>query len=145
MNLSTMPAKLIESMLIVAFASCACAQSFIAELKTERDPGRRSEKALQLADSAFDEARDYYNKGAFDRGDASLDDMTSALNACVDSVQQAHKARFYKKAELRVALLQRRMETLLQDIDLPARGWAEQTNRALDKIHDKLLYGVMEK
>lgn len=145
MNLSVMPLRLIECSFVLVFASCACAQSFLAELKTEHDPARRSEKALSLADSAFDDARDSYNRGAVNKGDASLDDMTTALNACIESVEQAHKAKFYKRAELRVALLQRRMATLLEDIDLPQRGWAEQTSRELDKIHDKLLYGVMEK
>jgi hypothetical protein len=145
MNLSVTPIKLIEWALIFSVVSCASAQSFMAELTTEHDPGRRSQKALLLADSAFDNARDYYNKGDVNKGDASLDNMTQALNACVESLQQARKAKFYKKAELNVALLQRRMNTLLEDIDLQERGWAEQTDRMLDKIHEKLLAGVMSK
>ncbi|MBV8809297.1 MAG: hypothetical protein JO033_11545 [Acidobacteriaceae bacterium] len=145
MNLSVTPMKLIEWTLIFSFASCAPAQSFIAELSTEHDPGRRSQRALVLADSAFDDARDYYNKGDFDKGDASLEAMTGALNVCVESLQAARKAKFYKKAEMNVALLQRRMSSLLEDIDLQERGWAEQTNRTLDQIHDKLLAGVMGK
>ena len=145
MNLSVTPMKLIEWTLIFSFASCAPAQSFIAELSTEHDPGRRSQRALVLADSAFDDARDYYNKGDFDKGDASLEAMTGALKVCVESLQAARKAKFYKKAEMNVALLQRRMSSLLEDIDLQERGWAEQTNRTLDQIHDKLLAGVMGK
>ena len=145
MNLSVMPIRLIEWTLIFSVVTCASAQSFLAELKTEHDPGRRSQKALALADSAFDDARDFYNKGEFNKGDASLENMTNALNVCMESLQRARKAKFYKKAELNVALLQRRMSSLLEDIDLQERGWAEQTNRTLDKIHDKLLAGVMSK
>lgn len=147
MNLSINPAKFAAmSLAIVTFVSSGYAQSFVAELKaTEHDPARRSEKAIELADSAFDNARDFYNKGEFHKGDAQLDDMTKALNFCVESLQQAHKAKYYKKAELRVALLQRRMESLLEDIDVQQRGWAEQTGRTLDQIHDKLLTGVMNK
>ncbi len=131
---------------IITFVSSCYAQSFIAELKTtEHNPARRSEKALVLADSAFDNARDFYNKGEVDKGDAQLDDMTKALDFCVESLQEARKAKYYKKAELKVALLQRRMSSLLDDIDVQERGWAEQTNRALDQIHDKLLAGVMKK
>lgn len=147
MKLSITAAKLAAmSLAIVTFVSSGYAQSFVAELKTmEHDPARRSEKALVLADSAFDNARDYYAKGEFHKGDAQLEDMTSALNFCVESLQEAHKAKYYKKAELRVALLQRRMESLLVDIDIQDRGWAEQTGRTLDQIHDKLLAGVMKK
>ena len=71
--------------------------------------------------------------------------MTKALDACLGSLEVAHKARYYKKAEIRVALLQRRMSGLLDDIELPRRGWAEQTSRKLDEIHDKLLAGAMRK
>ncbi len=111
----------------------------------EHDPVKRSEQELNKAEMAFDRAREAYNKGNIENGDAALEDMTKALNACVESLETAHKARFYKKAELRVAALQRRMAGLLEDIALPQRGWAEYTDRKLDEIHDKLLAGVMRK
>ena len=111
----------------------------------EHDAGKRSESELNQAETAFDRAREAYNKGNIENGDAALEDMTKALNACVESLDAAHKARYYKKAELRVAYLQRRMAGLLDDIDLPQRGWAEYTDRKLEEIHDKLLAGVMRK
>jgi len=121
------------------------AQSFLDEIKAEHDPARRSEKALTFADTAFDSARDFYNKGEVHKGDAQLEDMTNALKECVESLEEAHKARFYKKAELRVAYLQRRMKGLMDDIEMQQRGWAEYTERKLDEIHDRLLEGVMKK
>ncbi|MBV9082615.1 MAG: hypothetical protein JOZ62_08070 [Acidobacteriaceae bacterium] len=123
----------------------ASGQSFITELKSERDPAKRSEKALTFADEAFDSARTYYNRGDIHKGDAELDNMTAALNACVGSLDEAHKARLYKKAELKVAFLQRRMQGLLDNLGIQERGWAEYTSRKLDEIHDKLLDGVMRK
>jgi len=117
----------------------------LSELQAEHNPVKRSNKALVLADMAFDNARDYYNKGEVNKGDAALENMTNALNECVQSLATAHKARFYKKAELKVSYLQRRMEGLLYDLDVQQRGWAEQTQRQLDAIHDKLLNGVMRK
>ena len=120
-------------------------QSFLTEIEAEHDPGRRSDKALMFADTAFDNARELYTKGEIKGGDAELEKMTSALKECVGSLQTAHKARFYKKAELRVAFLQRRMQGLLDDLSIQERGWAEYTQRKLDDIHDKLLEGVMRK
>jgi hypothetical protein len=120
-------------------------QSFLAELEAERDPARRSDKALTFADAAFDNARDFYTKGEIKKGDAELENMTNALKQCVGSLQVAHKARFYKKAELKVAYLQRRMKGLVDDLSIQQRGWAEYTERKLDDIHDKLLEGVMRK
>jgi hypothetical protein len=130
---------------VISIASCLTAQSFINELKAERNPGKRSEKALTFADSAFDNARQFYTKGQIEKGDASLDEMTNALTACVQSAEIAHKAKYFKKAEMNVALLQRRMTWLLSDLDLQDRGWAEVTSKKLDEIHDKLLDGVMKK
>lgn len=133
------------SLLIAMYIAAAQGQSLVSELKAERDPAKRSELALNFADAAFDNARDFYTKGEFEKGDAQLEDMMAVLNECVTSLALAHKARFYKKAELKVAYLQRRMQGLLDDIDLQRRGWAEQTQRKLEEIHDKLLDGVMKK
>lgn len=133
------------ALLAVTCALVVQAQSLVTELKAEHDPAKRSEMALDLADNAFDNAHDFYTKGEIDKGDAQLEDMTAALNECVVSLAMAHKAKFYKKAELKVAYLQRRMQGLLDDIQLQQRGWAEQTERKLDEIHDKLLDGVMRK
>lgn len=121
-------------------------QSLIEELRTERDPAKRSEKALVLADQAFEDARGSYVKGEIHKGDAELDDMTAALRECVGSLDAVrHGASHYKKAELRVAMLQRRLKGLLEDLSVDDRGWAEFTERKLDEIHDQLLAGVMRK
>ncbi len=138
--------KLLEiALLCLAWASLAPAQSLLTELKAEHDPAKRSDMALLYADTAFDNAHNFYAKGEVQKGDAELENMTSALNECVSSLAAARKARFYKKAELKVAYLQRRMQGLLDDISLSQRGWAEQTSRRLEDIHDKLLDGVMRK
>jgi hypothetical protein len=139
------PVRLIELSLILALASSVSAQSFLAELKSEHDPAKRSERALAFANEWFDNARDFYHQGKIDKGDADLDNMTQALNACLDSLAAANKARFYKKAELRVAALQRQLSDLTVNLDIQRRGWAEYTCRKLDEIHDKLLSGVMRK
>ena len=128
-----------------AMAYSAHAQAFLAELNSERDPARRSEMALSLADVSFDTAKNFYHNGESQKGDEQLDKMTTALGACVESLAQANKAKFYKKAEMKVAMLQRRLSDLVSDLATQERGWAEQTNRRLDEIHDKLLNGVMRK
>ena len=138
--------RLIEiTLLILTCTWLMHAQSLLEELKAEHDPAKRSEMALTLADGAFDSARDFYVKGEVDKGDAQLEQMTTVLNECVASLAEAHKAKFYKKAELKVAYLLRRMQGLMDDIDLPQRGWAEQSERRVEEIHDKLLDGVMRK
>lgn len=133
------------SLLFVMLSSVMAAQSLLGELNQERDPAKRSELALLLADESFDHARDFYHKGSMDKGDAALENMTSALSACVQSLAVSNKIKFYKRAELKVAFLQRRMGSLVDDLGVQERGWAEQTRRKLEEIHDKILDGVMRK
>jgi hypothetical protein len=141
-----MPIRLVElSLLILTFASSVSAQSFLAELNLEHDPAKRSELALTYAGELFDSARDLYHKGEIEKADAELESMTKALNACIDSLAAANKARFYKKAELRVAAMQRRLAGVTENLGIQERGWAEYTGRKLEEIHDKLLNGVMRK
>jgi hypothetical protein len=132
-------------LLLTAMTLSASAQSFLAELKMEHDPAKRAELALSYADESFDSAKTNYHKGDIHLGDVALDNMTSALNACVESVAAANKAKFYKKAEMKVALLQRRLSGLLDDMSVTERGWADQTARKMEEIHSKLLDGVMRK
>jgi len=135
---------------VLVFLASACfalpsAQVVTAELKSEPDPVKRAEKALTLADSFFDNARAFYKNDEIQKGDAQLEQMTAALDQCVSSLRSAHKNRFYKKAEMHVAHLQRRLQGLMDEIAVTQRGWAEQTQRKLEEIHDKLLEGAMQK
>lgn len=132
-------------LLAAAFTVSASAQSFLADLKSEHDPGKRAQMALSFADESFDTATTDYRKGDIHQGDVALENMTTALKACVDSVELAKKAKFYKKAEMKVATLQRRLSDLMDDISITERGWAEQTARRVEEMHNKLLDGVMRK
>ena len=132
-------------LIAATFAFSASGQSFLAELKLEHDPGRRAEMALSFADESFDSAKTNYHKGEIHDGDVALDNMTSALNACAESVAVTNKTKFYKKAEMKVAMLQRRLAGLMEDLSVTERGWAEQTARRVEEIHEKLLDGVMRK
>ena len=123
----------------------ACAQSQLTELDAERDPGKRSQRALALAEQAFEQAKKSYATGEIKAGDGHLEDMTKLLDACVSALESARKANLYKQAEIRVATLSRRLRSLTDDLAVDDRGWAEYTLRQVDGIHDKLLSGVMKK
>jgi len=129
----------------LALAVSLRAQSPLAEVKAEHDPVKRAEKAVTLAETDFDSARAFYDKGEVEKGDAQLEEMMNALNECVAALDATHKAKFYKKPEMRVAYLQRRMSGLLDDLGIQVRGWAEYTQRKLEEVHDKLLEGAMRK
>lgn len=129
----------------LALSSCLMAESYLSQLKAVRNPGKRSEKALKLADAAFENARQFYHDGEIQKGDAALDQMTQALTACLKSAEIANKAKYFKKAELNVAKLQRQMTWLLSNLEVRNRGWAKITSKKMDQIHNQLLAGAMRK
>jgi len=138
--------KHVLAVLALCTAAIAAEQSSIpAELKNETKLSHRIDKALARAEQDFESASQFYNKGDAHKGDAELDEMTTVLRVCLDSLDAAHKAALWKRAELRVALLQRKMRSLLDVIGVEQRGWAEYTDRKLDEIHDKMLDGVMQR
>lgn len=115
-------------------------------LQAEKNPRKRAELALAFASNAFECATRFYNEGAVHKGDAELDEMTEDLKECLSSLQEAHKGgQSYQKAELKVAALQRRLHDLIGNIAIGSRGWAQQTERTVDGIHDQLLTGAMQK
>lgn len=114
-------------------------------LRAESNPRKRAELALSLASSAFDQASRFYKGGKIHQGDAQLDNMTGDLKVCLKSLRAAHKGSSYQKAELKVASLQRRLHDLVGNINIADRGWAEQTERTVDGIHDQILSGAMKK
>ena len=114
-------------------------------IKAESDPAHRAEHALALAETEFDSAHDAYLKGDIHTGDDRLDEMSKALDETVASLQKTHKTRLYKRAEMRVAHLQRRLSGLIDEINIEQRSWAEQIGRHLAEVHDKLLQGALGK
>ena len=126
---------------------CMAAQSPSDQrLQAESNPRKRAQLALTFASNAFECATRFYNQGAIDKGDAQLDDMTQDLKECLRSLREAHKGgRSYQKPELKVAALQRRLHDLIGNIAIGNRGWAQQTERTVDRIHDQLLAGAMKK
>lgn len=119
--------------------------SGVDQLHAEKNPRKRAELALNLATEALDSASRFYKEGQVHKGDAKLDDMTGDLRECLSSLRAAHKGSSYQKAELKVASLQRRLHDLIANINYGDRGWAEQTERTVDELHDQILNGAMKK
>lgn len=131
--------------LIIVLTARMIVAGQIPELDSEPDVVKRSQRALAMAESFFEDARQAYNGNEIKKGDARLEDMTKALEVCVAALNAAHKSRLYKPAELRVMTLSRRLHTLVGDISVEDRGWAEFTERQVETVHEKLLLGVMRK
>ena len=140
--MKSVPAILLSLLLALASAQ---PQASLESIKAETDPVHRAEHALALAESDFESAHDAYLKGDIHAGDDQLNQMSKALDETVSSLEKTHKTRQFKRAEMRVAHLQRRLNSLLEEINVEQRGWAEQISRHLSEIRDRLLQGALGK
>ena len=121
----------------------------IGAVKSEADPNRRSELALANADEKFDDARTADRDGNEKVETAAIDEMLESAELCYASLEQApgepRKNRAYKRAELRVSTLIRRMRDFRDQASPEFRQRIEAALAKLSDIHDKLLSDIMSK
>ncbi|MGI8742911.1 MAG: hypothetical protein ACR2NN_10140 [Bryobacteraceae bacterium] len=121
----------------------------IAALKSEPDLEKRSELALANADRQVDAARDAYQGGDLKRMQAALEEIRDSVNLSAESLEQAHKKarnnKYYKRAELKVRALLRRLSGFHDEVSAEDRKEIEAVRQRLQEVHDQLLAQIMSK
>jgi hypothetical protein len=133
----------LASFILISFVLLG--QSATDEVRNQPNPGKRSEVAIEAANRSLDEARESYLGGDSKKGDSEIKEVEALADECLSSVEQANKYRYWKKAELKIRQLTRRVESLTDDLGYDQRAKAQELRAHLDQIHDKLLAGVMRK
>ena len=122
----------------------------LAAIKAEPKLEKRSDFALQYADSQIDAARDAYKKGDLDATHAALREVISGVELSYDSLMATGKdprrnAGPFKNAEKTTRKIMRRLDNLSASMSAFDRGAVEPVQRAVSDIHDKLIIGIMGK
>ena len=121
----------------------------VSSVKAEPDPERRSELALTNADKAIDAARQAYNGGDKDAEQAALTEVRELVDVSIVSLESTHKAprnnKYYKRAELKVGALLRRLHSLRDEMAFDGRQTVEAVIKRLSDVHDQLISAVMSK
>jgi len=122
----------------------------LAAVKSEPNPEKRSERALDNANLALDAARDAYNQGDIEKTQAGLDEISESVDLCYQSLSSTGKdprrdPKFFKRAELRTRELLRRLEGLRDAMSVADRAAVEKVRDDVSEIHDNLLKGIMSK
>ena len=133
-------------MLIFALGTVALA-SDLAGVKAEPNLEKRSDRALENANSALDAARDAYTRGEYDQSQTQLDEVGASVDLAYESLRQTgkdprHSGKF-KQAEMRLRELLRRLEGLRQMVSFTDRAAVDKLRDHVSDIHDNLLDGVM--
>jgi hypothetical protein len=129
-------------LILLAFAD-------IATVKSEPDLNRRSELALLNADEKIDQARQAYMEGNEAAQEAAIQEIADSVTLCYDALEQSHstprKSKYYKRAELKVSALMRRLSGFRDEVSFDFRPHVEAVLKKLSDIHDELLSDIMSR
>jgi hypothetical protein len=122
----------------------------LSGIKSEPRLEKRSQLALQFADSELDSARDLYKKGDLDACRSALGEVEAGVQLSYDSLMATGKdprrnAKPFKDAEKATRQILRRLDNLSDLMSAFDRSAVEPTERTIADIHDKLIMGIMGK
>jgi hypothetical protein len=111
---------------------------------------KRSELALKEADKAITAAKVAYE--AQNAGDfrARLSDVEELVQLSYKSLEDTGKRarrspKYFKRAELRIRALMRRLESLGNDVSFEDRPAVEAIRKELNTVHETVLHDIMSK
>ncbi len=123
-----------------------------ADLKramAETNLEKRSKLALDNAKSAYQAAREAYQKGDMERVQALADEIDQSVALAYQSLVDTGKdprrsSRYFKSAEIETRDLARRVEGFQEEMNYDERSILEKAKARVQKVHDDLLLGLME-
>ena len=120
----------------------------LAAVKAEPNLEKRAEKALVYAGEVVTAMRGELDRNDVEKIQAQLKDFEAAVELAVDSLKATGKnarrsPKHFKKTELRLRELLRRLETLRQDMSLDDRPVLDGVKAQLEKRIDELVEATL--
>ena len=122
----------------------------LTEVKNEPNLEKRSEKALENANVAVDEARKAYKSSDLAVFGSWLKEVEESAELSYQSLEDTGKAarrspKFFKRAEMKIHALAKRLEALGGDVNFEDRVLVEATRKKLSDLEDKIVFEIMTK
>ena len=122
----------------------------LASLQQEPNLERRSQLAMESANSALDAARTAYQANNLDKTRASLNEAGEAVSLAYSSLKQTGKEarrdpKFFKKTELATRQMLRRIEGMAEGMNFEDRSLVDKLRDRVTAIHENLLQDIMAK
>ena len=122
----------------------------LASVQQEPNLERRSQLAMESANSALDAARTSYEANDLDKTRASLDHVGQAVSLAYDSLKQTGKqarrdTKFFKRTELATRQMLRRIEGMAESMNFEDRALVDKLREHVTAIHENLLQDIMGK
>jgi hypothetical protein len=121
----------------------------LSKARAEPNLEKRARLALDQSAAALEAARSDYQKGDTDRVAADAAKIVDSVDLAFLSLNQTGKdprksSRWFKYAEIQTRGLLRKLDTLERDMSFADRPVLEKAKTEVQRVHDKLLLGLME-
>lgn len=131
-------------------ALCAAAFGDVAEVKAEPNLERRSQLALDEAETRIGAAKQVYDAGKLGEFRQTVTEIGDLAELSYTSLEQTGKRarrspKWFKRAEQRLLVLIRKVDSLEKDVSLEDRGTVSALKKRVSEIHDNLLQDIMTK
>jgi hypothetical protein len=122
----------------------------LSVVKSEPNLEKRSEKALENANTAIDEARKAYKASDLAIFKSLINEVEESAELSYKSLADTGKAarrspKFFKRAEMKMHALAKRLEALGADVSMEDRAAVESVRKKLSDLEDKLVFEIMTK
>jgi hypothetical protein len=121
----------------------------LAPVKAIPDPNKRAEMAIDHAEQELGAARTAWNAGDWNAAAAALDELRASAELADSSLQQSsgqpRNNKHYKRIELRLRDLIRRIDGLRNDVDYDHREEVNKIETRVQEVHDEILAAIMTK
>jgi hypothetical protein len=141
----------VHRFLILAAAVSFCFADIPPAVMAEPNLEKRSELALNVADSSITAASKAYANpselAAFEQHIKTVEELTQfSLKSLQDSGKRASKSpKYFKRAELKLRSLLRRISTLSDEVSAEDRPRVEAAKKVMSDVHEQLLHDIMSK
>ena len=122
----------------------------LAAVQQEPNLEKRSQAAMNYANSALDTARTAYQANDLEKTRAQLSEVGEAVGLAYGSLQQTGKEarrdpKFFKRTELATRQILRRIDGMADSMNFEDRSLTEKLRARVAAIHEELLQDIMAK
>jgi len=141
--------KLSLALLLAALLAAPPPPLTLDAVRSEGDPLKRFERALQFAESRINTAWKLVREaGSRSELESAISDLIAAAELSLESLRStgrrpAKLSRQYKRGELRLRSFEKSLKELALAVGFDEREQIEQARQRIAEIHEKFLLAVM--
>ena len=136
--------------IVFLFLCASFARADVAAVKAEPNPEKRSDLALAHAEQEVEAAKKAYDANDLPAFRKSIEEVAELADLSAESLESTGKRarrnpKYFKRAEQKLLLLIRRVDSLEKDVSLDDRETVAEVRKRLTSIHERILNDIMTK